>query len=218
MLKGIADNRDEQSLAMQFRRKRFAFFQSLLSRLERPVHILDVGGTESYWKTMGMNDDQVFVTLLNLTHENVTVSHTTSIVGDARYIQMDDNSFDIVFSNSVIEHTGTFQDQLQMAKEVCRVGKRYFVQTPNRYFPLEPHFLFPFFQFLPLSVRARLLQNFDLGWFPKIPDMQKARQIVEGIRLLDKCEFASLFPSAALYEERVLGMTKSFIAYGGWDK
>jgi hypothetical protein len=103
-----------------------------------------------------------------------------------------------------------------MAEEVRRVGKRYFVQTPNRYFPLEPHFLFPFFQFLPIKVRVWLLQNFKLGWIEKTPDLQKATEIVESIRLLGKREFLSLFPHAHLYEEKVFGMTKSFVAYEGW--
>lgn len=219
MLKKMADNLDQQSLAAQFRRKRFAFFQSLLSRLQRPVHILDIGGTEAYWKMMRLNaDDQVFITLLNLTKDNVTLPYLTSITGDARRVQAEDYSFDIVFSNSVIEHVGTYQDQLLMAKEVCRLGKCYFIQTPNKYFPLEPHFLFPFFQFLPVGLRIWLLQNFDLGWFPKTPDTRKAREIVESIHLLAKAEFSRLFPNAAIYEERAFGMTKSFVAYGGWDE
>ena len=119
--------------------------------MERPVRILDVGGTEGYWKMGKLNDDQVFVTLLNLTQVDVTMPNMTSIAGDARKIQESDLSFDIVFSNSVIEHVGTYKDQMQMAKEVHRIGKHYFVQTPNKYFPLEPHFLFPFFQFLPIT-------------------------------------------------------------------
>ncbi len=214
MLKRIADNRDEQSLSIQFRRKRFAFFLSLLSRLERPVHILDIGGTGAYWKTMGLDaNDQVFITLLNLTQDNVTLPYLTSIVGDARHIQVEDCSFDIVFSNSVIEHVGNYPDQAQMANEVRRVGKNYFVQTPNKYFPLEPHFLFPLFQFLPLMIRVWLLQNFDLGWFTKTSDARKAKEIVESIRLLDKKEFGKLFPDATIYEEKILGMTKSFVAY-----
>ncbi len=218
MLKKLADNRTERSLATQFRRRRFAFFQSLLSRLERPVRILDVGGTEAYWKAMGSTDDQVFITLLNLRRDNVTRARVTSMAGDARSIEADDNSFDIVFSNSVIEHVGSFQDQLRMAREVCRVGRRYFIQSPNKYFPLEPHFLFPFFQFLPLGIRVRLLQNFNMGWFQRTPDRQTAREIVLSIRLLGKREFCSLFPDAMLYEEKILGMTKSFVAYAGWDE
>lgn len=219
MLKKMADNRDEQSLAVQFRKRRFAFFQSLLSRLDRPIHILDIGGTEAYWKTMGLDfEDQLFITLLNLTQHDVTLPNLTSIVGDARSVQADNASFDVVFSNSVIEHVGNYQDQLQMAKEVVRVGRRYFVQTPNKYFPLEPHFLFPFFQFLPRWIRVLLLQNFNLGWFVKTPDKAKAREIVEEIRLLSKREFISLFPNASIFQEKVFGMTKSFVAYGGWDE
>lgn len=217
MLKRMADNRDQRSLAVQFRKRRFAFFQSLLSRLECPVHILDIGGTESYWKSMELNaGDQVFITLLNLTQNDVSLPNVTSIAGDARAMIAKDASFDVVFSNSVIEHVGTYQDQLQMAKEVRRVGKRYFIQTPNKYFPLEPHFLFPLFQFLPINIRVLMLQNFKLGWFSKTPDKVKAREIVEGIRLLGKREFMALFPNAAIYEEKILGMTKSFVAYGGW--
>ena len=218
MFKRIADNRDQRSLAVQFRRRRFAFFQSLLSHLERPVRILDVGGTETYWKTMELaTGDQVFITLLNLSQNEVSLPNVTSIAGDARAIKAKDASFDVVFSNSVIEHVGTYQDQIQMAKEVRRVGKRYFVQTPNKYFPLEPHFLFPLFQFLPINIRVLLLQNFRLGWFSKTPDQAKAREIVENIRLLDKREFISLFPNAELYEEKFFGMTKSFVVYGGWS-
>lgn len=219
MLKKLADNRDQHSLAAQFRKRRFAFFQSLLSHVERPVHILDVGGTETYWKTMELNpDDQVFITLLNLAQSEVSLPNVTSIAGDARRIQAENASFDVVFSNSVIEHVGTHQDQLQMSNEVRRIGKRYFVQTPNKYFPLEPHFLFPLFQFLPIKVRVLLLQRFRLGWFSSTPDEVKAREIVESIRLLDRREFLSLFPNARLYEEKIFGLTKSFVAYGGWGE
>jgi hypothetical protein len=218
MLKKIADNRDEKSLAVQFRRKRFAFFNSLLGRLKRPVSSLDVGGAESFWRTMGMDgDDQVSITLLNLMKQDVILPGVTSVIGDAREIRYDDHSFDIVFSNSVIEHVGGHADQMKMANEVRRVGKRYFVQTPNRYFPLEPHFLFPLFQFLPVGVRVRLLQNLDLGWFPRTPEAATAREIVESIRLLGRREFLGLFPGSSLYEEKVFGMTKSFVVYGGWS-
>jgi len=218
MFRGIADNRDDQSLAVRFRRQRFAFFLSLLSRVERPVHILDIGGTEGYWKTMAPDQsDQMSITLLNLTAEALTLPNLKNVIGDARSIPADQGQFDIVFSNSVIEHVGTYDDQLRMANEVRRVGKRYFIQTPNRYFPLEPHFLFPFFQFLPLRIRVCLLRHFDLGWFPKTPERQEAQRIVESITLLDRRSLVSLFPSANIYEEKILGMTKSFIAYGGWN-
>jgi hypothetical protein len=219
MFKRIADNNDPRSLAVHLRRKRFALFQSLLSRLERPVSILDIGGTELFWRTMGLQaSDQVFVTVLNISPGQITIPNMESRWGDARSIQVEDQSFDVAFSNSVIEHVGSYEDQKRMAGEVQRVGQRYFIQTPNKHFPLEPHFLFPFFQFLPVSIRILMVRNFKLGWYPKTPDPQRARALVEEIRLLGKNEFTRLFPGAHLYEEKILGLTKSFVAYRGWNE
>jgi hypothetical protein len=104
-----------------------------------------------------------------------------------------------------------------MVQEVKRVAKRYFLQTPNRNFPLEPHFLVPFFQFLPVATRVWLVRHFDVGWYKKIADPQQARELVESIRLLNKSELVRLFPEATLYEEKLLGLTKSYVVYGGWE-
>ena len=190
-----------------------------LPSLKRPVHILDIGGTEDYWKMMELDtSDQVYITLLNLTETDVQLPNVKSVSGDARNLKAKHSSFDVVFSNSVIEHVGSYEDQLRMAEEVRRIGKCYFVQTPNKYFPLEPHFLFPLFQFLPIKIRVLLLQNFNLGWLKKTPDVVKAKAIVESIRLLTKREFVALFPRAHIYEEKIFGITKSFVAYGGWGE
>jgi hypothetical protein len=214
----IADNRNRRSLAAKLRRKRAAFFEGLIAPLERPIRILDIGGTESYWKTMDfVSREHVTVVLLNIQAVHVALPNCVGVTGDARNLCYEDKSFDVIFSNSVIEHVGNYSDQARMAEEICRVGKRYFVQTPNRYFPIEPHFLFPFFQFLPIEMRIWLLMNFNLGWFAKMTDEIKARQTVESIRLLGMGEFTRLFPGAKLYKERILGLTKSLIVYGGWD-
>lgn len=218
MFKLIVDNRNRGSIASKLRQRRTAFFKSLLEFLEPPVRILDVGGTDQYWKMIGgLGKKEVSITLLNLESSVTSLPNFIRISGDARHLEFENKSFDVVFSNSVIEHVGDYKDQKSMANEVRRVGKRYFVQTPNRYFPLEPHFVFPFFQFLPLRFRMYLLMNFNLGWFPKTPDEVKSRQIVESIQLLDKSEVKALFPEASIYEERFLGLTKSFVAYGGWN-
>jgi len=217
MLKMLADNRNRNSLATRFRQQRFKLLSSLLACLDGPIQILDIGGTEAYWNMMPAEfGKDISIILLNLAQEKVSSPNLTSVVGDARQIEAKDSSFDVVFSNSVIEHVGSFHDQRLMATEVQRVGKRYFIQTPNRNFPLEPHFLFPFFQFLPLNVRVWLLRNFRLGWFPKTPDPEQARRVVSQIRLLNERDFISLFPAAEIHREKALGLTKSFVAYGGW--
>lgn len=108
---------------------------------------------------------------------------------------------------------GGVSDQKKMADEVMRVGKYYFIQTPNRYFPIEPHFVFPFFQFLPIQIRVWLVQKFSLGWYPKIKNPQKAMSEVNSISLLTRGELSRLFPGAKIYDEIFCGLKKSFIAY-----
>lgn len=218
MLRILADNRDPRSLAAHLRRKRFAFFESLVSRVPKPLRILDVGGTQRFWEVMGFaGAERMEITILNLTLQPVSLPNFTGVVGDARDLQFADSSFDVVFSNSVIEHVGSYQDQCRMAREVKRVGTRYFLQTPNRYFPIEPHFLFPYFQFLPVPVRVWLLQHFTLGWRSRTPDGVEAKALVESIRLLSKAELLALFPEACLFQERLMGLTKSFVVYAGWS-
>jgi hypothetical protein len=215
MLKRIVDNRRADSLATKLRQRRFALFVCLLASMPRPIKILDIGGTQGFWERMNFTDEPgIEVVILNVSHLPTTYDNFISVVGDARDMKaFADGEFDIVFSNSVIEHVGTYADQRRMAEEVQRVGKSYFIQTPNRYFPIEPHFLFPLFQFLPLSVRAFLAHHFDLGWYKRIPDKHKATREVAMIRLLTRRELAHLFPGASIYKEKILGLTKSLIAY-----
>lgn len=183
--------------------------------MPRPVTVLDVGGTALYWQTMPPEYRKDFcITLLNLEATEIEDPNISSVVGDARDMHcFEDQSFDVVFSNSVIEHVGTTSDQKRMADEIMRVGRSYCVQTPNKWFPIEPHFEFPLFQFLPVFVRARLMQRYSLGWYGRIPDAELARQHVLSIRLLSYRQFANLFPGATIYRERIFGLTKSFIAY-----
>ncbi|WP_095044289.1 class I SAM-dependent methyltransferase [Candidatus Promineifilum breve] len=200
------------------RRQRFGLFLELLASVPRPLTILDVGGTQDFWERMDFLDEAgIHITILNLEPQPVRFSGFTSIIGDATNLALfADDAFDVVFSNSVIEHVGDNKKQRRMAEEVQRVGRRYFVQTPNYYFPIEPHYLFPGFQWLPLEWRAWLLHHYDLGWYQRHETRQQARESVGSVSLLRKGEFASLFPAGRLYEEKVFGLTKSFVAYGGW--
>jgi ubiquinone/menaquinone biosynthesis C-methylase UbiE len=221
IMNNIYDSTMANSWATNLRKKRFSLFESLLESIPGPVKILDVGGTQIFWENLGLfagGRGDVEITLINMKEIPVSGPNFKSVVGDARNMKtFKDSQFDVVFSNSVIEHVGDYSDQLRMAQEIKRVGQRYFVQTPNRYFPIEPHFVFPFFQFLPLSVRVWLLSHFNLGWYEKIPDRQTATLAVKEIRLLAKKEVMELFALAKLFEEKILGITKSFIVYDGWD-
>jgi SAM-dependent methyltransferase len=216
VLKKLADIRKNDSLAVRLRRKRFALFLSLIRPLPRPLTILDVGGTQRFWETMGFADERdTEITLLNLEKAKVSHPNFTSIIGDGRDLRrFKDGQFDVVFSNSVIEHVATFEEQQRMAREIVRAGKMYFVQTPNRYFPIEPHFLVPFFQFFPLRLQIFLITHFRLGWYRRLPDKREAAALARSIRLLTEREFRALFPEAHIRKEKLLGVTKSFVAYG----
>jgi SAM-dependent methyltransferase len=121
--------------------------------------------------------------------------------GDARALPFDDDSFEIAYSNSLVEHLHP-ADRPRFAAEVRRIAARYWVQTPNRYFPIEPHVLLPGFQFLPESARLRL-------WRVGMP-----RTSYEPIELLASKELRELFPDAVILRERFAGLTKSLIAAG----
>jgi len=213
LLQRRADYTRQDSPAKKLRRKRFLLFKSLLETLSRPVRILDLGGTAEYWDQMDFRDlDDVQITIFNLQRVDVKRDHFVAVTGDAKDLTAyRDKEFDIVFSNSVIEHVGAFEDQMRMAKEILRVGKYHYVQTPNYFFPLEPHFLFPFFQMLPLSVRMLLVRHFRLGWFAKQADAQAARDLIASVHLLKRKEIRKMFPDSLLVRERLWGLTKSFM-------
>jgi 2-polyprenyl-3-methyl-5-hydroxy-6-metoxy-1,4-benzoquinol methylase len=211
----LADNRDPNSLASRMRSKRNQQFRRAISHLPRPLSILDVGGTQAVWQTIGFVDrSDILVTLLNVDHQETSYSNVESVCGDARDMhQFRDGQFDVVYSNSVIEHVGGIEDMYRMAREIQRVGKRYFIQTPNRYFPMEPHFVFPMFQFLPWSWQVYLVQNFNLGWIGRLPEREKAEQTIRSINLLSKNQLRHLFQDANITTENFLGLTKSLLAY-----
>lgn len=209
------NNTDARSIITRLRRERFRLLEGMLGDGSEPVTILDIGGTPEYWQTMVAGSswgDRLRITLLNI--ESRSIPPFFCVAGDGRSMpQFADKQFDIVFSNSTIEHVGTFEDQVSMANEVRRVGRSYYVQTPNRRFPIEPHFMFPFFQFLPLPMRLWLVRHFSLGWYPAIRDRERARSEVTSIRLLTKAELERLFPDATIFEERFFGLVKSLVAY-----
>ncbi|MGV8964419.1 MAG: methyltransferase domain-containing protein [Candidatus Saccharimonadaceae bacterium] len=214
-LKKLANSKNPNSFANKMRRKRMRFFEAFFARelSYRKVEILDLGGTWNYWKQMGYeNKNNVQITLLNLSIQESFSGNIRSISGDACDLsEFPDKCFDIVFSNSVIEHVGDFHKQEQMANEIMRVGKSFYVQTPNYWFPMEPHFLILGFQFLPLHLRAFLLQNLSFGWRGKHKSRKEALKVADSIKLLSKRKLMKLFPNAIIKNENFAFLTKSYI-------
>ena len=194
------------------RKKRIQLFLELM-RPEKQTRILDVGGYVFDW-------DQVVpiespVTFLNLSHPKIgreIPERYTCVVGDARKMDFSDGSFDIAFSNSVIEHVGTYEDQQQFANEVRRVGKRYFVQTPYRWFFIEPHFVTVFVHFLPWRFARKIIRYCSFRGLFRSGDSIDINDLAMELRMLDIREMRALFPDAEIHREKWFGFTKSLIA------
>ena len=212
----LADNTCATSAASQYRRERFRKFAEMIEQCPAPVKILDLGGTAAFWEAhRDLLKVDVRVTLLNQVFEKHSeLDWITHVEGDGRWMTMfADQSFDVCFSNSVIEHVGTLYDQVYMAREIRRVARGYFVQTPNKWFPIEPHFLVPFWQFLPVWLRARMLMRKDIGHVGQVQDYLLAKATIESIRLLTAREMRWLFSDGVIHREKVGPLTKSIVVW-----
>lgn len=201
----------------RFRRNRFKMFRAMLDELvdtHSVIRILDIGGGRGYWEDMrGLWDDlPLEITLANLDVEDSDdspfLTRHASACDLSRYA---DNSFAVVHSNSVIEHVGHWPEMQAMAKEVRRLAPRYFVQTPNFWFPYEPHYRGLFMQFFPESVRAGMIVQKKRG-FIGAATYHEAMKEVQEINLLTTRQMAELFPDAVIRHENIGPFTKSLIA------
>jgi hypothetical protein len=178
-------------------------------KLTPQTRVLDVGGT---WYNWSLLSKQPCLTILNLKVPQVRNRQATWLVADARCLPFRDRSFEIVYSNSVIEHLENMYNQCLFAAECCRVGQRYYVQTPNKYFPIEPHLITPLIHWLPRGLQRRMLRNMTIWGLINRPSQQRCDEFMREIRLLNETEMQGLFPDAQIWRERILGITKSIIA------
>ena len=176
------------------------------------TRILDVGGFPDDWKAYLIPGQRTTLNLEQADYAGFEGREAEFVVGDGRQMNYENRAFDIVYSNSVIEHLSTFGDQARFASEARRVGDGLWVQTPARCFFLEPHFLMPFVHYFPRALRLRLVRYFSIwGWLTR-PSRQAAETMVNEIRLLNYKEMLTLFPDCCILKEKFFGLTKSYIA------
>ncbi|MDX3910523.1 MAG: class I SAM-dependent methyltransferase [Sphingobium sp.] len=179
------------------------------------IRLLDIGGTRAYWE--GVRDLwqhlPLDITIVNIGAEARDDPPYQLRGGDAcNLFDHADGSFDVVHSNSVIEHVGHWAEITAMAKEIQRLAPHYFVQTPNYGFPLEPHYRTLFFHWLPESMRASILTKRKLGFRGPEASFDDAMLNVQTVNLLTARQMAALFPDARIAREKVAGLSKSLIA------
>ena len=161
------------------------------------TRILDVGGSLYNWQTIDCD--------ARGSHCSTSASGVSSItrqlppnvslaLGDGRQLGYADRSFEICYSNSVIEHLSDYEGQQRFAAEVRRIGRGVWVQTPARWFFLEPHLVTPFIHYLPKSWQRRLLRNFTLwGWLQR-PSPAQVDAFLSEVRLLTYREMKAPLP------------------------
>jgi hypothetical protein len=200
-------------LSQRFRRERMQAFVRELG-ITADTRVLDIGGTPECWELLPLRPR---LTLLNTPRAKAELAAAAEwVAGDGCSLPFRDAAFDVVFSNSVIEHVGSAADQERFAREVARVGRRYWVQTPNRWFPVEQHLFTPLLHWLPKSWQRPLVPYCNL-WRVLVkvtPDRRRfyIEHYLRDVRLLSFAQLADLFPAGAVVRERWCGLTKSLVA------
>jgi hypothetical protein len=195
------------------RSKRMELFVSALN-LKPGMRLIDLGGAPEFWDDL---KPALNITVVNLPGVSKTLTpkshHTIEMVeGDATDLgQYQDNSFDIAFSNSVIEHVGGPDYEARFARETRRLAAAYWVQTPSIWFPLEAHSGIPLWFLLPAFVR----RAFHRRWEQKLPAWN---EMIAGTVVISKKDFQAYFPDATLRTERVFGIPKSYYAFRTVDR
>lgn len=210
------------SFGSRMRARRLAPLMSLIRKVHESkgaVSILDLGGREAYWKAVPeefLKAHSAKITILNLPCDLAGVESGlfTHAVGDACDLrQYPDNSFDIVHSNSVIEHVGNWDRIKAFAGESRRLAPNLFIQTPYFWFPIEPHFIKLIHHWLPKPLRASMWMRFKMGQRGKAGNIDEAMiKLDDEPYLLDTRMFKFLFPDCRIVRERFYLLTKSMVA------
>ena len=195
-----------------FRSRRLKFYREVIQPTPETT-ILDLGGSPWFWAGLAISGK---ITVVNPDELSAQVKAAypafKCVRGDGCNLSYADGSFDVGFSNSVIEHVGTYEQQKAFAAEIRRVGKTLWVQTPAREFPIEPHFLAPFIHYLPRWLQRRMVRYFTIFGLMTRPSPTQIENLLNEIRLLKYYEMRELFPDCEIYREKFLGLTKSYVA------
>ncbi len=195
------------TIQTRYRRNRFRFFLKTLIPHQKEL-VLDLGGgSGSYFISVYPNKNRVILadrSLESVIEAKQQFTWLKAIVVDGCRLPFRDKSVPLIFCNSVIEHVALQED---FAEEIQRVARGYFVQTPNKLFPLDTHYLIPLFQFLPRFLQRLVYERLGGGWW-----RMRCRQY-QDIHYLSAKMLRRLFPKSKIERERFLWLTKSFYCY-----
>jgi len=189
--------------------------------------ILDFGGYDGSWLAflVSFKSEELYVADI-AEHALETAKNKygfkTILLDESGKIPFEDNYFDVIFCNSVIEHVTVDKDEIYtiksnkefreksfarqkfLADEIRRASKKYFVQTPYKHFIIESHTWFPsFFIYFPRTFQIGLIKFLSKYW---------VKSSTPDVNLLTVEDMKILFPDAEIIQEKSLLMTKSLIA------
>ena len=206
------------------REQRLRLFNEFMKGNTGPLRLIDLGGTADFWENWGLAKQPVLdVTLVNDHHQDKTHEHEVMPLPNIRTVRADVLTlsaadlaqYDVIFSNSLIEHLPSPESQRQLAQAIIDSGRPYFLQTPNKGSPVDPHFprpYVPFFAAYPRPLQARLLSWSALGSGSAAPSYQAALVRLANYHPLTARGVRRLFPQARIVVERPLGVPMSIIA------
>jgi hypothetical protein len=177
------------------------------------MSVIDLGGRFLTWQRAPVRPKHVHV--VNMQPLRVDVPEWAEFdLGDACALpaHIAGRRYDLVFANSVIEHVGGHERRERFADSVHQLSDAHWVQTPYRYFPIEPHWMAPGMQFMPAAARAQLARQWPLS-YGRGKSRETMLRAVLGVELLDRTQLRYYFPDSQMRTETVLGVPKSLIAY-----
>ena len=206
------------------REQRLKLFTEFMRGATGCIRLIDLGGTVRFWENWGLGKQPLFdVTLVNnhdldKDHANdpITLPNIRRLSADVLTLTAADFAeYDVIFSNSLIEHLPGRELQRKLARAIVESGRPYFLQTPNKRSPLDPHFprpYVPFFATYPRALQARLLSWSALGSGSVAPNYEAALVRLKNYYPLTASDVRQLFPQARIVLERPLGVPMSIIA------
>lgn len=231
LTRAIGEPASASSISARNRARRWQLLLRRFPDLE-DMRIVDLGGEAAYWRAAPVQPREVVLVNIHRLEPDKDAPWIRSVAGDAcdPPEELLAERFDLVHSNSTIEHLGGHARFTAFAKAVHALGDRHWIQTPYRYFPLEPHWLCPGFQFLPLRARETLMRKWPIGaahqlWKESAADSangEARREAIEQvlwIELLSETQMRHYFPDSEIVREKAAGLTKSLVAVrGGMDE
>jgi hypothetical protein len=197
------------SITHRVRQRRDEEFKRRFPNLE-DMRVLDLGGTAISWRVLGLRP--LSVTVVNLDRAEEPVEPWMEAV-QADACAGGFGKYDLVFSNSLIEHLGGHARRQQFAEVVQESAPSWWVQCPYRYFPIEPHWFFPFFQFLPFRARRMVCQHWNTLHESARKDPAEAAELVASVELISATEMRMYFPNSEIWFERIAGVPKSVVSF-----